>query len=436
MDADGPTAGYILFGLLIVLDIFMYGFEMAIETLRSKDMEKLLGQEDTSKAKRIRRVLEPSYVYEDVLVLMISLINLGIGAYLMQLSGQKHGLILLAVFVYIFMTIGVLLPRKLAGRLPEKWACFFITPIYWVMCILRPFTFVVSITTRFLMLLMGFKGDGNENDVTEEEIINMVNEGQEQGILQASEAEMISNIFEFGDKETQDIMTHRNDICGIDASMNIQEVIAYMLDNRNSRYPVYDENIDQIIGILHFKDAMRFHVEEADKNSALKELKGLLREAVFVPKTKNIDELFKEMQSRKLQMVIVIDEYGQTEGLVAMEDILEEIVGNILDEYDTEEEYIEEAGNDEYIIEGKTPLEELEELLGISFEEESFDTVNGFLISKLDRIPDEDEEFDTDYQGYNFKIISVQNKMIQSVLVTKLSVAEEEEESALDENTK
>ena len=237
-------------------------------------------------------------------------------------------------------------------------------------------------------------------------------------------------------------MTHRRNIVAIDGNMGLQDAITFMLEEKNSRYPVYEENIDHIIGILHLKDAMRFHIEDNNMhNSPICELEGLLRTAVFVPKTKNIDELFKDMQSKKLQMVIIVDEYGQTEGLVAMEDILEEIVGNIMDEYDEEQEYIEEKGNDEYIMEGKTPLEDLEELFGISFEDEEFETLNGFLISKLDKIPEPDEEFDVDYQGYHFKILTVENKMIQSVLVTKLPEEtdkhkKEEEQSALDEKQK
>ena len=231
---------------------------------------------------------------------------------------------------------------------------------------------------------------------------------------------MISNIFEYGDKEAKDIMTHRKHIVAIEGTMLLKDAITFMLAEKNSRFPVYGENMDHIIGILHLKDAMRFHTDDSKSDSPISELPGLLREPFFVPQTKNIDELFKEMQSKKLQMVIVVDEYGQTAGLVAMEDILEEIVGNIMDEYDEEQEYIEEKGNNEYVMEGKTPLEELEELLDISFEEESFETLNGFLIYRLDRIPEPGDDFSVDFRGYRFKILSVENKMIQSVLVTKL----------------
>ena len=193
-----------------------------------------------------------------------------------------------------------------------------------------------------------------------------------------------------------------------------------MLEGKNSRYPVYEENIDHIIGILHLKDAMRFHISDDKLDLPIAKLDGLLREPYFVPQTKNIDELFKEMQSQKLQMVIVVDEYGQTDGLIAMEDILEEIVGNIMDEYDEDQEYIKNRGKGEYVMEGKTPLKEVEELLDITFDEEEFETLNGFLISRLDRIPEPDEQFDVDYKGYNFKILSVVKKMIGSVLVKKL----------------
>ena len=323
------------------------------------------------------------------------------------------------LLLYITLTIGVLLPKKIAVRAPEKWAYACITPVFFVTKLFGPFTGLVTVTTNGILRIFGSNGKTGEIDVAEE-IISMVNEGHEQGLIQASEAEMISNIFEFGDKEAQDIMTHRKNIVAIDASMMLKDAITFMMEGKNSRYPVYDENIDHIIGILHLKDAMRYHAEDGKLSSPLKELDGLMREPCFVPQTKNIDELFREMQAGKLQMVIVVDEYGQTDGLVAMEDILEEIVGNIMDEYDEDSEHIEERGKDEYIIEGKTPLEELEERFGIPFEDEEFETLNGFLIARLDKIPEPNEQFNVDYRGFNFKILAVENKMIQSVLVTRL----------------
>jgi putative hemolysin len=201
-----------------------------------------------------------------------------------------------------------------------------------------------------------------------------------------------------------------------------------MLDMNNSRFPVYLDNIDHIIGILHIRDAMKRLSEHIDDDTPLRKTRGLLRSPKNVPETRNIDTLFHEMQKSKTQMVIVIDEYGQTAGLVSMEDILEEIVGKIMDEYDEEEAYIEATSNeDEFIIEGKTPLEDLEERFGITFEDAQFETVNGLLISQLDRIPkDDDENFTAEIEGYSFKILSVKNHMIQSVLVKRLKNAEGE----------
>lgn len=262
-------------------------------------------------------------------------------------------------------------------------------------------------------------GSDNSDHVTEE-IISMVNEGHEQGVFQATEAEMITNIFEFGDKEAKDIMTNRKNILAIEQDTRLEDAITQMLDAGKSRFPVYHENIDEIVGILHFRDAIVADRKEENAGKCVGSIEGLLREAMVIPETKNIADLFRMMQKTKTQMVIVVDEYGQTKGVLAMEDILEEIVGNIQDEYDEDEQYIEETGNkDEYIIDGITPLKELEERFHISFHEEEFETLNGFMISKMDKIPEENEDFSVDVDGYNFKILSVEHKMIKSVLVTK-----------------
>lgn len=253
----------------------------------------------------------------------------------------------------------------------------------------------------------------------EEDILTMVNEGQEKGTIEADEAEMISNIFALNDKVAGDIMTHRSQIVGMEGDMTLKDALDYMLDGTNSRFPVYGENIDHIIGILFLKDAFRMNRIAANRKMAVKDIPELLRKALFVTEKKKIDTLFQEMQQKKVQMAIVIDEYGQTAGLVTMEDILEEIVGNILDEYDEEESHIQKKGQDEYIIDGMSELKELEERFGINFEEEEFDTLNGFLISKMDRIPEENEKFSVTVDGYRFQILKVENRRIEKVLVTK-----------------
>jgi len=262
-------------------------------------------------------------------------------------------------------------------------------------------------------------------NAAEDEIISMVNEGHEQGYIEASEAQMITNIFEFGDKQAQDIMTHRSNIVAIDVDTTLEDAIEFMLRERNSRYPVYKENLDHIVGILHLKDALRMKHAGKDIHASIGTLEGALREAKFIPETGKVDTLFHTMRSTKLQMVIVIDEYGQTSGLVAMEDILEEIVGNLMDEYDEESAHIEEKGKNKYIIDGLTPLEELEQRFGITFEDTEFETLNGFLISKMEKIPDKKDRFQIVIGDYRFKVIAVENKRIKTVVVTRLFQEEE-----------
>lgn len=459
MDDSGPTASIIFFLVLILIDVFFYGFGSAVTNLNEKEIERKAEEEKDKKSIRLLHIINDPAGYVNTVQLVVSLINVIMGAFYLgiwmkTINRGLHFLVsknvelvkvplevitavgtavTLILLLYVLLTFGVLLPKRVAARVPEKWAYACITPVFFFTRLLSPLTGIVTVTVNAILYLFGVRGNENENDVTEEEIIDMVHEGHEQGLIQASEAEMISNIFEFGDKEAQDIMTHRNNIAAIDGDTGLQDAIAFMLAGKNSRYPVYEENIDHIVGILHLKDALRFHREAVRPTAPIRELPGLLREPVFVPRTKNIDELFKEMRQRKLQMVIVVDEYGQTDGLIAMEDILEEIVGNIQDEYDEDKEYIEEKGADRYVIDGKTPLEELEERFHIRFDTEEFETLNGFLISKLDRIPEPDEDFDVDCAGYNFKILSVENKMISSVLVRKLAMQTEEEKQGADE---
>lgn len=273
-------------------------------------------------------------------------------------------------------------------------------------------------------LVYRYKKSCSEN-VTEEDIMTMVNEGHEQGVLESSEAEMITNIFEFTELEAGDIMTHRKNIVALDGAMPLKDAARFVLkEGKNSRYPVYGRDMDDIIGTVHMRDVL-IRVEDAEiSGMELKLVPEMMREARFIPETRNINSLFKEMQSQKIHMAIVIDEYGQTAGLVTMEDILEEIVGNILDEYDVDEEYIVRLEDDSLLMDGLTPLKDVAEVLGIEFPEEdlnNYDTLNGLLISRLGRIPGAEEEPDIVYLGYLFSVIKIGHNMIQSVRVEKLT---------------
>lgn len=441
MDDGGPTASIFLFLFLLLIEIMFQGFGTALQEINKSEMEE---DKTDQKKKRLLSLIENLPRFHSMTQFVILLVHLIMGGYFLkllhrfllplfqnketltvaelsvkQIYEMSAMLVASMIMIYIILTFGVIIPKRIAMKNPEKWAYFFINPIYCICFFFRPLIWFVQASSDTILRIFGLQTILENGDVTEEEIISMVNEGQEQGLLLASEAEMITNIIEFGEKEAQDIMTPRTSITAIDDDMLLKDAIHFMLQEKNSRYPVYEESIDYISGIINLKDALRIHATDETLNKPVKEIDGLIREAHFVPETRKIDVLFRTMQSMKIHMVIIVDEYGQTVGLVAMEDILEEIVGNILDEYDEDQEYIEETGINEYVIEGMTPLEELEEKLNIDFQEEEFDTLNGYLISKMKKIPEEGEEFEIIVGEYLFKVLLVENKMIQSVLVTK-----------------
>ncbi len=258
----------------------------------------------------------------------------------------------------------------------------------------------------------------NADKITEQEIISMVNEGQETGVLQANEVEMIQNIIEFTDKEAKDIMTHRSNICALDGTMNLQQTLDRVLCEPYSRFPVFLDDIDNIIGILHIKEVMAFSRKEEYLSWQIKDIEGMFSKSEFIPETRKISDLFQKMQAKKAHMVIVVDEYGQTSGLVALEDILEEIVGNIFDEHDKEKQLIEQLPDGSYQMHGMADFDDVMDILRMEPEEE-YDTLNGFLIAMIDRIPTDGETFSVHYGGYHFHVTKVENKMIRTVQIKK-----------------
>ena len=264
---------------------------------------------------------------------------------------------------------------------------------------------------------------GND-DVTEEEIISMVREGHEQGTILASEAEMIHNVFEFDDKEVKDIMTHRKNIVSLDGNMSFIDAIEFIIDTGKSRFPVYENDVDSIIGVLHIKDAFTFFEKNEVYRSSIKDIDGLIRPVDFIPETVNINDLFKKMQSKKSHLAMVVDEYGQISGLIAMEDILEELVGNIEDEHDEEENYIRKNDDETFIMDGMTEFSDVKEALSLPVDDDAYETLNGFIISLSDKIPEEGDKTVISAYGYRFSVMSVEDKVIKQVMIKKLAPEE------------
>ncbi|MCR5702428.1 MAG: hemolysin family protein [Lachnospiraceae bacterium] len=269
-----------------------------------------------------------------------------------------------------------------------------------------------------LLGLFGKKTSEEQAEAVEEEIRSIIEEGHEQGAIQTDEAEMITNVFEFGDKIVRDVCCPRQKIVGIEAGTEVMDALNIMLENSYSRYPIYEENIDNIVGVLHIKEAVLAYLDDA--NQTVRELGS---EPYYVHPTQKIRKLFNEMQNSKNHLAIVVDEYGQTEGLIALEDILEVIVGDILDEHDEKEiDIMKLATGDGYIVNGTTELAELEDLFGIKFPDEDINTVNGFMLYEIGSLPEDMEHIQVEYQGFLFVATKWEEHSITKVRIRKLKI--------------
>lgn len=275
-----------------------------------------------------------------------------------------------------------------------------------------------------------------EHMVTEENIRMMVDAGEDNGSIDASEKEMINNIFELSNTSVEEIATHRTDIVAVPLEASIEEIKEVLMEEKYSRIVVYQENIDNIVGVFHVKDLVKYILSDQkrmeDENFHLEEI---LMQPYFVPFSKKTDELIEQMQREKVHMAIVIDEYGGTAGIVTMEDVMEEIVGNIFDEYDLEEEEdICQINADTYSISGKADLSDVAEKLDIVFEdEEDYDTLGGYLIGRIGRIPEDDEMLEITISGWLFQIKQFEEKRIEKVLVIRQEQEQEEQEQERQE---
>ncbi len=438
-DGGSPVIGLIVFLVLVVINGALYGFMTALEEVTESQVQKR-AQEGNKHAPWLLEVMDGPYRTRHAIQVMVTFVSGIFGVYQIHLLGNLlansfpgHGAgIRAACFVaamvagvFFFAVVGIIAPQKIAARRPEKWLFALAGVVHGMVSALIFYTYPAEKLSNLVVRLAGLDPNASFDDVTEEEIISMVKEGHQQGVLQASEAEMIHNIFAFDDKEAKDIMTHRKHVAAVEGKTQLKDVLEFILEGNNSRFPVYKDDIDNIIGIIHMKDVMIESRKGGRLDWAVQDIPGLVREAFFIPETRNINELFKGMQSKKSHMVIVVDEYGQTAGIVAMEDILEEIVGNIFDEYDKEETMIAIQQDGSFLMKGMAPFDEVCQTLGITLEDEEYDTLNGFLISLIGRIPGEHEQFDLECQGWRFHVFSVRDKMVHMVRALKLQGSQE-----------
>ncbi|MEG1458688.1 MAG: hemolysin family protein [Acetivibrio sp.] len=424
MDDSIPLWRIIVIIALIIVEAVLVSAKKALQSVNENSIRKV-GEEHKEKKKKAAQVLhlmehESSYI--DTAQFLVGSINIVIGVvftgFLMEQSKVWMICLLTICLLLVVILFASVIPTKMTYIDSERIAINTCGILQTFHVIFFPFIYLLDKVSLFFFWILKISPEDLEDNVTEDEIISIVNEGFEQGVLEDNEVEMISNIIELDDKEVRDVMTNRRNVISISAEMTLGEALRFMLNERYSRFPLYEEERDNVVGVLHFKDVTQHYIAGEDGKVTLKEI---ARKPYFVPDTQSVDTLFDDMQLKKIHMAIAVDEYGQMAGVVALEDILEEIVGNILDEYDEDERMILKQGNNRYIMRGMAPLDEIEDTLGISMEQEDYDvgTLNGFLISFIGHLPGNDEKPVVHYEGYRFHVLDAKNNMIRSVRVVK-----------------
>ena len=333
--------------------------------------------------------------------------------------------VVLAVMCCFWLFLGNLLPRKLAANTPEKSLVHTMGIIHFFAILLRPATAVFTALSNAIVRAMGKDPHMEDQPVTEEQILRMVDESEEDGEIAGMEADMIENIFDFNDTSVSEIMTHRIDVLAVEDTATVQEVVNLAVNHGYSRIPVYHGSIDTITGVVYVKDLLRFIGKPLSRNIRVSHV---MRKPYLVPESKAINKLFAEMTERRIQFAVLIDEYGGTAGVVTMEDILESIVGSIQDEYDNEEEEIFRLSDTMFTVDGSTPVDEVADLLDRELPEGDYDTVAGLVVEKLGNLPDENEFPSVMVGPVEFHVLEFEDNRIEKVLVEIHPELEEKDE--------
>lgn len=422
----------IILVILILINAFFAAAEIAFISLNDAKIE-LQTKEGNKKAKKIQNMLKNPSKFLATIQIGVTLAGFLSSAFASDTFADKLApvlntwlpsvsistwksisiIIITIILSYFTLVFGELVPKRIAMKYYEKVSFASIGIIKTISVITAPFVKFLTFSTNLVSKLFGVTGE-EEDNVTEEEIRMMVDVGEEKGTIKEEEKEMINNVFEFNDKFVSEIMVPRNKIFALNVDMTIAEVIEKLSeDMRYSRIPVYDENMDNIKGIIYIKDLL-----VSNKNKSSK-IKSLVKEAYFVSETKRVNELFQELRKDKKQIAIILDEYGGTAGMVTMEDILEEIVGEIYDEYDKETDKFKKIDNNTFLFDASIALYDVEKFLDIEIDEEDVDTLGGYLIKKLDRIPKDGEKPIVETEKVTYKIEKVKDRQIIKVKACK-----------------
>ncbi|MGL4850538.1 MAG: hemolysin family protein [Clostridium sp.] len=420
----------ILILILTGVNAFFSAAEMAIVSV-NKTKIRMLSEDGSKKAKLLEKLmLEPSNFFATIQV-GITLasffssasaatgVSAAIGSSLSRYNiPYVHQISLIGVTVvlsYITLVFGELVPKRIALKKSEKTAMATVNVIYFVSIIAKPFIKILSLSTTLVLMITGNNQNGIEEKVSEEEIRAMLSEGEEYGTIKEEERDMIDNVFEFNDKMAKEIMTSRKDTCMINLDEDIGNYMDGILSLKYSRIPVYKDEIDNIVGILYLKDLL---VEARKKGFENLNIEKILHEPKFFPETKKTNELFKELKKTRNHMAILIDEYGGVSGIATMEDLIEEIMGNIEDEYDLEEPMIRKIDSKHYILSGRLTINDFNENFKFNLEEGDYDTLNGYLITKIGEIPEDHMDILIEKESFILEGIEINDRRVEKVKLT------------------
>lgn len=457
-DPGSMSAGNIIVKLVILLALILVNAffamsELAIISLNDNKIDKM-AEDGNKKAKKIVKLTENSSKFLSTIQIGVTLAGFltsasasttfasmitdalrGTVVYNALGEGLINGIAVVIVTIimsYFSLVLGELVPKKIAMQVPEKISFKIVDILLFFSKLFAPLVKILSVSTNAVVRLLGFNPHADEETVTEEEIRMMVDVGGEKGVIEDVQKEMINNIFEFDDLDAGDIMTHRTDMVAVEVGDDLSEVVDTAVSEGYSRIPVYEDDQDNIIGIVYVKDLLAY----VGKKMPAKSLRDIMRTPMYVPESKICGDLFKEMTEKRTQMAVVVDEYGGTAGIVTLEDIVEAIVGNIQDEYDDEDEEISKINETTFTIDGMTNLEEVAELTGTELPEGSYDTVAGFIIKELGLLPEEGKTYEVNYKNLKLTVLSVDERRIDKVRVEILPSTEDENEKTKKEKNK
>lgn len=422
--------------VLILLNAYFAGSEMALVSVNDAKI-RMMADGGNKKAVSVRKLLtEPSKFLSTIQIgvtlagflssafasdafsdkLVDWMLSAGVGIPIGILKPASVVFITL-VLSYFTLVFGELVPKRLAMQRAEKLSLKVVGPLRLLAALASPVVGLLTASTNFFVKLAGGNPHADEEEITEEEIRMMIEVGEEKGTIDEIEKQFLINVFDFDDKTVSEIMTHRTRVVAVPIDSNMEDILALYKNEKYTRIPVYEDSIDNIVGILHVKDFLLYITNKENKDFSLEKL---MRKPYFVPESKKLDQLFRELQLNKTHMVVVVDEYGGTAGIITVEDLLEEIVGNIFDEYDDEEEHkYEKVDESTYLFDGSISLEQVSALIKVSLPIEEYETLSGYVISQLGKIPEEGEHPVVELDSLVFKVEEMEDKMISRIKVCK-----------------